>query len=164
MPEPLSRPRVISAETYRAAAEERVSDARALLENEAYVAAHYMAGLAVECIRRAYWMRSHPGRFDPHHNLMAYCLEGGFFDYISQRHDVQNEVRAALSEVRTRWLNKQRFWDEGELQRYLRVEARLDPEVGRAKKVRVSAERIVDAAIRVVSVGRNSWDRPRRGL
>jgi len=152
----------VSPEAYLRCAEERVLDAQCLHEAGRYGAAHYVAGVAVECVLRAYWGRRKPGRFYAGHALRRLCNEARFLDYLPNTDETQVTVRAALGVVESRWLNSHRFRDEVGLRRWLQ-ESGLDPRVSKAKALRVSSEQIVETAVEIIVYGRQSWRRQPHG-
>jgi len=155
---------VVSPEAYLRCAEERVLDAQRLHEAGRYGAAHYVAGVAVECVLRAYWGRRNPGKFYAGHALRRLCNEAPFFDYLPNTDETQVAARAALGVVEARWLNSHRFRDEVGLRRWLQEDVGLDPRVGKAKALRYSSEQIVEAAVEIIVHGRQSWRRQPHGL
>ena len=92
-----------TAETYREAALEHASLAwRLHHESCQYAPAHYWAGLAVECMLRAYRLGHQPG-FDSRHDLAELARDSRFYDYVPSRQ--AREVAAAMLEVVVRWRN-----------------------------------------------------------
>ena len=149
---------------YLRCAEERIVDAQRLHEAGRYGAAHYVAGVAVECVLRAYWGRRNPGKFHSGHAVRRLCNEARFLDYLPNTDEVQVGARAALGVVESRWLNSHRFRDESGLRRWLQEDAGLDPRVSKAKALRHSSEQIVEAALDIIVYGRQSWRRQPHGL
>jgi len=149
---------VITADTYRRAAEARVEEARALHEQEHYALAHYVAGLAVECMMYAYLCRLGLP-IEKHHDLIRHCSRCRFLGFLPQDGPVTLRVRAAMGDVRARWLNNHRYRDERELLHWLQSEARLDENVAKQKRLRHSSRKIIDAAVAVVTAGRLAWER-----
>ena len=149
------RPRRVNqeniAETYRAAAQEHSALAVDLHDDGHYVMAHYVAGLAVECIFRAYRYRIDPV-FDARHNLEALYAAANFGAVIPP--DQGPAVEAALAEVVRCWSSNHRFRSELALREYLR-----QANLGRTGKfVRESSRRIVNAALVIVKQGEIHWN------
>lgn len=85
---------VHSAETYREAAKEHVQLARRLHDDwQEYAAAHFWAGLAVECMLRAYRLR-HAQEFDSRHDVRNLVREARFYAALPQ--ELQQEASAAI--------------------------------------------------------------------
>ena len=66
---------------YFEASKELRQSAYWLIRNDRFVAAIYFAGLAVECLLRAYRMRSNP-QFDQRHDLSDLYKASGIVDFI----------------------------------------------------------------------------------
>lgn len=147
-----------TADVYRAAAEEHVTAARELHEVGQYVLSHYVAGLAVECLFRAYRFRFDP-EFDARHDLYALYRAARFDVFIPER--MKPEMSAPLSEMFTRWRNDYRFRSAASLRAHLRK-----AEMNRSIKgdfVKESSRRIVEAAFRIVNLGVSLWNRSSKG-
>lgn len=143
-----------NAEDYRIAAEEHVTAANQLYGLRRWALAHYVAGLAVECMFRAYRVRIDP-QFDEKHYLGKLAKASGFLDIISsERVEV---ISAALSEVEARWQNDHRFRSEESLRRFL-VERKLYLRI-KGDFVKESSRRIVNAATELVNLGARQWHR-----
>jgi len=144
-----------TADVYRTAAEEHVNAARQLYTMERYVLAHYVAGLAVECLFRAYKSRRNPAApFDEHHGLHELAEAGRFYDLVPEK---LAEIRAALGDVVTRWLNNHRYRSEGALRAFLK-EKKLDRGLPRGTDVlKENSRRIVNAALQLVRLGVSQW-------
>jgi len=139
------------AETYHAAAQEHSALAIDMHDDRHYVMAHYVAGLAVECLFRAYRYRIDP-IFDARHNLQALYAASNFGAVVLR--DQEAPVEAALAEVVRRWSSNHRFRSEQALKEYLR-QANLGH---RGKFVRESSRRIVNAALVIVKQGELHWN------
>jgi HEPN domain-containing protein len=142
----------ITADTYRRAAGERAAEALALHEAGSHVLAHYVAGLAVECVLRAYRLRLDP-HFESRHDLPRLCKEARFYDFLPQG-DVER-VSAAVTEVALRWSNSHRYRDRRELRHWLAAGGQ-DRRV-RGDVVKYSSRRIVDAATDIVTAEDLRW-------
>lgn len=137
-----------SVETYTAAAKEHIDLAFHLYEAKRYVMAHYVAGLAVECVLRAHRLRQDP-KFDSRHDLIGLSKLAKFFDGVHR--DYVEQVYAALSEVATRWSNSHRYRSQKALYAWIRKAGLYNGIKGDCLKG--SAKRIVDAARVVVTHG-----------
>lgn len=139
------------AEIYREAAQEHSILATELHDAGHYVMAHYAAGLAVECMFRAYRYRINPV-FDARHSLEALYAAADFGAVVPP--DQAAAVETALAEVVRRWSNSHRFRSEQSLREYLKK-----ANLGRTGKyVRESSRRIVNAAIVIVDQGELHWN------
>jgi len=138
------------AEMYKEAAREHTTLAVELHAAGRYVMAHYVSGLAVECILRAYQYRVSPV-FSGRHDLQALYRDAQFASFVSPGEE--QKVTAALTEVARRWSNSHRYRSERALRLFLR-RANLGQT---GKFVRESSRRIVDAAIVIVDQGVLKW-------
>ena len=139
------------AETYREAAREHVTVAQDLHEAGRYVMSHYLAGLAVECILRAYLYRLSPV-FSGRHDLPV-LYRASQLDGVIDPAD-EDYVNAALVEVSRRWNNSHRYRSEDALRLFLRRAG-----IGRKGKfVRESSRRIANAALVIVNQGVLHWN------
>ena len=142
-----------TAETYREAAWERIRIARDLHDMQHdYGAAHYWAGLAVECMLRAYRARSDT-RFDSRHDLARWFMVSGLRDALPAA--LVPAVAAAVQEVATRWSNDHRYRPGRLIERWLR-DAGVDCQVS-GDRLKYSSSRILDAAEYVVQMGERRW-------
>jgi len=145
-------------DVYRAAAEEHITSLGDLYKSRRYVLAHYVAGLAVECMLRAYRCRW-DSTFHERHDLRELARQGRFLDVVpSQR---ASAIGAALGEVVTRWENQHRFRSGDALRDFLLGRA-FDRRI-KGDFVKESARRIINAAIELVTLGAMQWKRSKRG-
>jgi hypothetical protein len=144
-------PREFRAETYADAAREHITVAFELHSTQRYALAHYVAGLAVECMLRAFKSRLDPV-LDERHDLGRLARRGHFFDGASEKR--QPFIAACLGEVVTRWDNGHRYRSESALRRFL-TSRRLF--VGKGDLLKNSSRRIVNAALEVVTFGAEQW-------
>jgi HEPN domain-containing protein len=126
--------RFLSAHYYRAALE-RVEQSRRLYSHgESYALSMYAAGVAVECMLRAFKLLRDPA-FDERHDLQrlfkasgmlqldAQILEKqGFSPYEIQEH--YHQLQTALNEISLLWANDFRFASEARLRAHVRREFR----------------------------------------
>lgn len=144
-------PREFRAETYAVAAQEHITVAVELHTSQRYALAHYVAGLAVECMLRAFKSRLDP-ILDERHDLSRLARRGRFFDGASEKR--LPVIAARLGEVVTRWDNGHRYRSETALRRFL-TRRRLF--AGRGDLLTNSSRRIVNAAVEVVTYGAQLW-------
>jgi hypothetical protein len=102
------------AEIYRDAASEHVTVARELYDAERHLHANYLAGLAVECILRAYRTMIDPD-FDSRHDLNRLYKLAKYADIVPTRR--AEEVGALLGDVISLWSNDHRFLSTESLRR-----------------------------------------------
>ncbi len=141
-----------TAEKYREAAREHVEVARRLDQTRHYGAAHYWAGLAVECMLRAYCVREDPV-FDSRHDLAVLAKEARFYAFVPPKR--VREVTAAVATVVERWSNDHRYRPERMVERWLR-EHGVDRTV-KGDRLKYSSRQITQAAWFLVEVGELSW-------
>ncbi len=141
--------------TYLEAAQERVHVAVDLYNiNKSYCEAHYLAGLAVECLLRAYRVRVDPN-FDSRHVIQDLVNSAKFYDAIPLGRQIK--TAADISEVVLRWRNDHRFRSAKNLRRWL-----SDQKLYRGIKgdfVKESARKITNAAVSIVSEGVLRWEK-----
>ena len=139
------------AETYREAAREHIDLAQELHDAGRFVMSHYLAGLAVECILRAYLYRLSPV-FSGRHDLPVLYRASQIDSFLAL--EDQDKVAAALIDVSRRWSNSHRYRSEDALRRFL-----YRAGIGRKGKfVRESSRQIVNAASLVVDQGVLHWN------
>jgi hypothetical protein len=105
-----------NAEQYRAASLEHLKLAGQLLDEERYLLSHYLSGLSVECMLRAYRFRIDQ-EFDGRHNLEILFRESGYEKNMPKA--MRERVSVALNVVQLRWKNDYRFRCTEDLTRYL---------------------------------------------
>jgi len=142
----------VAAETYIRAAEERVRQAQELVRPDQCALAHYVAGVAVECVIRAFRVRA-KAEFDAKHNLRNLVKQSEFYDFMPPA--VTAQVAASVFEVERRWDNLHRYRDVSSLRRWL-VERKLHVGV-KGDVVRHSRDAIVEAALDIVTKGVVRW-------
>ena len=143
-----------TAGVYLVAAQEHITAAMELHETGRYVLAHYVAGLSVECIFRAYRHRIDP-QFDERHDLYELYKAAQFDEIVPEGRE--EEIGVALTEVVRRWNNDFRFRSETSLRSYLK-RAHLDRGI-RGNFLKESSRRIVNAAFALVDLGVCQWNR-----
>lgn len=142
----------IGSAEYRVAARQHLQAAYETHAQELYVTSHYLCGLAVECIWRAYrWRRQEP--WDGGHVLNSLYKESRFDDVIPD----EQVARAAehINRVITCWSNNHRYTSGAKLLQYLNavgVTTRV-----KGDKLRHSSSRMYEAAEFVVLLGLEKW-------
>lgn len=145
-----------TADAYREAALEHVVVARELYDANPprYVLAHYTAGLAVECMLRAYRCRVTP-EFDERHDLRALYKAARFDEIVPA--NLQEQIGTARSVIETQWQNNHRFCSEEYLRSHFR-RLMLDRGI-RGDFLKERTRQIVNAAFDIVNVGNRQWTR-----
>ena len=141
------------AETYRRAAVEHMTVAHELYQSSRYVLCHYVAGLAVECIFRAYRIRVDPA-FDARHDLKELYKTSRYIQIVPEKE--AGKYGACLSEVVVRWNNSHRFRSERALATYLKAAGLNRGIKGGFEKE--NSRRILNAATELVSLGAGKWN------
>ncbi|MGI4789760.1 MAG: hypothetical protein ACRYFS_13030 [Janthinobacterium lividum] len=142
-----------TAEAYREASLEHVDSARELFDQKRFALANYIAGVAVECIFRAYSLRLNRN-FDCRHDLKAW------YDAAKYDNIVPNDRREiiSLSEgiIYTHWSNSHRYCSVKFLSAYFKL-AGLDRGV-RGNFVKELTRQTVEAAFEIVTLGDRQWN------
>lgn len=147
----------MNAEIYRQAAEEHITTAHLLYQENAFVGAFYFAGVTVECIFRAYRYRVDP-EFDARHNLYELARAS---QLLSALNDEQRQQFAAdLSDVAVRWSNNHRYRSETALRTFLNNAGLFrirNKQTLRGNSLEYNGRIMIDAATRIVSLGVLRW-------
>jgi hypothetical protein len=145
-----------TAELYRDAAEERATEAEELHCARRYLLAHYVAGLAVECILRGYRFRIDPV-FDARHNLYQLFKASRFDELLPGKGkyaDRRERIEADFAYVANHWSNTHRYASCEGLRSHLR-------RIGVHYKGDIAKEhsrRMTSAATRFVAFGIRKWN------
>jgi len=142
----------MSPQTYRFAAEEHATAAFLLLGERRFVLAHYVAGLAVECIIRAYRTRL-SAVFDERHDLYELARAARFFELFPANR--APALSAAFGIVVAQWVNTHRFRSEASLRKFL-TEHRLFRGI-KGDLLAARSRMIVNAAWELVNIGVSKW-------
>lgn len=146
----------IGATTYVEAAGECVTAAGHLHAEGDFVQAHYLAGVAVECLLRAYRARRDP-HFESRHDLRRLLKEARFYDFVSSER--APDVAAAMEVLLLRWSNDHRYRSQSELHAWLRRQmTHVSSDVARV--LERSSKDAVNAAHMIVTEGVARWKRP----
>jgi hypothetical protein len=142
----------IGAAEYRLAAEEHLSGAIQCHLSGDYLTCHYLCGLAVECMLRAYrWAID--SNWDGRHVLPRLYKESGFDELVSEK-DAER-MAASFSTITSRWSNNHRYTSPSKLAKYLN-------EIGATRnvkgdKLKRNSGEMYDAAEYIVGLGKNRW-------
>jgi hypothetical protein len=144
-------------EHYYDAAQERLGTATALFKAKDFVAAAYVAGVAVECMLRAFWRPDEP--FDARHDV-GQLARGGFNDRLGNQ--AARRAGAALSEVRARWQNDLRYYPSSLYDAYIRdINKRYSAyrfgKVEDRDRAEANTRRLLDQCSVVVQLGVVKW-------
>ena len=142
----------LSADDYRWAALDRMRAAEVLHAATKYAAAIYLAGVAVECILRAYRMRIDK-TFDSRHDLPALLTASGLRDYIPSKR--RGAITAALGDVWSRWKNDYRYASDDRVLRDLRDRGLTAGIKG--DPLKESSRRVFEKAHELVGLGVSRW-------
>ena len=144
--------------TYKEAAFERLNAASVLHGKGQYIEAHYLAGVAVECMFRAYHSRT--GKpFDERHDLSMLVKSSGYLDDI-QVNSVR-QVLVVLAVVIAQWRNNHRYRTSTQLRKFLK-ERKLDRINGKDIQGDFVKERsriLLANASWLVHLGVKQWER-----
>ncbi len=145
----------LTADEYLFAALARIRAAEQLHALAMYASAIYLAGVAVECILRAYRVRADP-EFDARHDLPELLKASGLRDYAPKKR--RGEVAAALGEVWSRWRNDYRYASDDRVLRDLREKGltlgiKGDPQ----SQLKENSRRVFERAHKLVGLGVSRW-------
>lgn len=143
-----------TAESYRTAALEHMERAQDFHAERRYFLAHYFAGVAVECLLRAYLLRISP-EFDSRHDLYQLARESRFFDLVPS--ELQREYGRKFTMLNLRWRSNHRYATEEQWRKYLSgLKADFSMKGERAKN---NSRTVLNIAYDIVSLGDNKWKR-----
>jgi hypothetical protein len=140
---------------YRSASLERMGDADNLKRLERYPFAMYGAGVAVECMLRAF---RHPDREHGAHHDVVVHLAACDRERLGDR--AWTKLRGPVQTVHLLWLNNFRYRDEAQLRNHLK-ELKYYERVKRdSDTLKVACIELVNAALAIVTVGDERWRNP----
>lgn len=152
-----------NTEDYRAAAHERFNAAVQASSSGEYVIAHYLAGVAVECMLRAYRYRIDK-EFDARHHLYDLAKASRFLDLIPEG---GGELRGVFSELNLRWHNDHRYCSDKKLRAYLvglgmakldRYKVSASPgSTVRGDLLKMNAVKMIELAKLILGLGETKW-------
>jgi hypothetical protein len=141
---------------YRLAALERLAEATALRRDGRYVLAMYVAGVAAECMLRAWHHPDLP--FDERHDAVR-LFQACDLDRLGD--SARRRLRAPVESIHLLWSNAYRYAHEAQVRAHLH-EAGLDRGVHRrADRLKVKCSELMDACTEVVVVGEDRWRKKR---
>lgn len=140
-----------------AAAESHHAVGWELHSKEHYALSHYLAGLSVECVFRAYRTRFDP-EFDSRHDLFRLFEAAKFSEVLPSKPDSYEKYMTALNYVATYWSNKYRFCSASRLLSHLkRMEVYLIVKSKGGDLLKNSSRRMLTEADLLVSLGAEKW-------
>jgi hypothetical protein len=142
----------LTADEYFQASQDHIEETWLLLEERRYAFSHFTAGLAVECMFRAYAVRN-GAAFDGKHDLRKWFALARFDEVTNPAHS--ERIAAAYDVVALQWNSTQRYYSEGFLRAHFHNN-RFD----RGIKGNIAKEltrRLVEAAFEVVTEGKLRW-------
>ena len=154
----------LTAEHYFQAARDRIKQAQALyLQGTGYALTMYDAGVAVECMLRAFKLR-HDATYDERHDLERLFRASGMLR-LSQiasagrgagdQGTLSGGLRQAVNAVAVLWSNDYRYASEDRLRAHLR---NLQLHRGiKGNVLKANALRLLKAAQRIVAEGEQLW-------
>ena len=145
----------LTADDYRWAALDRVGAAELLHHAAKYGSAIYLAGVAVECMLRAYRVRIDP-QFDARHDLPQLLTASGLQDYVPEKR--RAEVAAALGDVWSRWKNDYRYASDDRVLRDLRDKGlTMGIKGDQQGQLKENSRRVLEKALELVGLGAARW-------
>jgi HEPN domain-containing protein len=122
-----------------------------------YSGAIYLAGVAVECLLRAYMVRK-GGEIDTRHDLSLLLERSGMIEYLSALSI--REVQSLVGQVGSRWDNLRRFMSDDRLRsEYRRQRLHLGIKGDFLKE---TSRTVFKAAHRLYIIGEEQWRSKRK--
>lgn len=153
----------VNAEDYRLAAGERYNAAVNALKVGDYATAHYLAGVAVECMLRAYLRRKTPV-FESKHELGDLARKSGFLSLVPQS---KLGPTGVFNEMNLRWRSNHRYYTDKKLRKHLYDSGMTllrwyDPTARQGALInddvlKPNARRMIDLASNVLAWGDKQW-------
>lgn len=141
-----------TAESYRITSLEHMARAQEFHAEGRYFLAHYFAGVAVECLLRAYLLRISP-EFDARHDLYQLARSSRFFDFVP--YELQREYGFKFTTLNLRWRSSHRYATEEQWRGYLSgLKADFSLKGERTKN---NSRTALNIAYDIVSLGDNKW-------
>lgn len=154
----------LDADHYYQAAPERLRQAwRLYHQGESYALAMYVAGVAVECMLRAYKLRK-DSVIDERHNLVRLFETCGIMDSARKgRRQVEertHRLRTAIRAISFSWANDYRYTSEQRMRTHLRT-LNLHLRI-RGDWLKPNALQLLNAADTIVTAGTELWTLSRK--
>jgi len=142
------------ADTYFKASQEHLDEALSLFASEGekrYLYVHYWAGIAIECMLRAYQLR-HNKEWEGRHDLLQLFQDG--FDQVGSNRSAE-KTSALLNEVVRRWNSNHRYATSEILIKSLRNK-KIDVHL-KGDPLKNNARCMLDNAQHIVTLGQQRW-------
>ena len=142
----------ISGDNYIDGASERIGAAYGMYASSRFVDAIYLAGVAVECILRAFAIEE-TDEFEGRHDLSRLMKAATLERFIGEKQ--RQAISAALGEVWTRWKNNYRYVGDDRLRSELK---RLQLDRGiKGDALKENARMVLENAFTIVNKGTFQW-------
>jgi hypothetical protein len=142
----------IGAAEYRVAAEEHLRAAACCHIDGNYLSCHYLSGLSVECILRAYrWQIN--SLWSGRHNLVVLFREAEFDKFVPA--SLIDEMSEHFGLITSRWANDHRYASPKKLLRQLNNLHALKNVKG--DKMKKNSQEMYDAAEFIFGIGKERW-------
>ena len=138
---------------YYQAAQNHLAMARELHEAQQHFAAHYFAGVAIECMLRAHGAPAGV-TFDSSHSITYWAEKSGLPRLGGAAQYEANRV--LISEANFRWRANQRYMTPKMLDTHLHG---LGLDKIRGDRIKFSANRMLEIAAVVIELGEKAWKR-----
>lgn len=145
-----------TAETYYKISLEHLEFARQMLDDPNYATryylTHFFAGVAVECMLRAFLVKSNRS-WQARHDLHQIAAEAKFFDLVPKSQKI--EFSGKFTILNKRWNSNHRYFTMREVERHLQ-------RVGAEQNVpglllQNNAETMLRLATEIIKLGRSKW-------
>ena len=142
----------IGSAEYLAAAKDSLDAAGKLHREGLYTTAHYLCGLSVECILRAYrWKLQTP--WDGRHNIQLLFKESQFDQLIPSKR--YKEFDEAFQYVVLSWSNSHRYMSAPRLEKYLNTASMIRNI--RGHKIKAHSAQMLSYTLTIVDLGVAKW-------
>ena len=139
----------LTAAEYFLASQDHIEEARILLNEGRYTYLHFTAGLAVECMFRAYAVRNREV-FNARHDLRNWFILARFDEVTDPSRS--ESIATAYDVVALQWNSTQRYYAESFLRAHFRNN-QFDRGI-KGNVVKELTRRLVEAALEVVTEGK----------
>ncbi len=144
-----------TAAEYRSVGLERIGDANELKRLGRYPFAMYAAGLAAECMLRAF--RREDREHVAHHDVVAHLA---LCDRERLGERAWTKLRGPVQTVHLMWLNNFRYADEQKLRKHLNDTKYYERTKRSSDTLKVACIELMDAALTIVTIGDERWRNP----
>jgi hypothetical protein len=142
----------LSGDNYIEGASERIGAAYAMYASARFVDALYLAGVAVECVLRAY-ATDESDEFEARHDLLRLLKTATLERFVGQKKS--QTISAALGEVWARWKNNYRYASDSRLRTEIK---RLQLDRGiKGDALKENARVALENALTIVNKGTFQW-------